>query len=127
MLDGADTFAAAYLDDVVVHSATWEQHLQHLGEVLRRINEAGLTIQPKKCALAQSEARYLGHIIGGGVIKPQKDKLEAVRVCPRPQTKKDIDFFGARWMVPEIHPKPATHAAPLTDLTQNSGATKVRW
>ena len=36
VLDGTDGFAAAYLDDVVVYSATWEQHLQHLGEVLHR-------------------------------------------------------------------------------------------
>ena len=46
----------------------------------------GAALQPKKCALAQSEVGYLGHIIGGGLIKPQKDKLEAVRDCPRPQT-----------------------------------------
>ena len=37
VLAGTDSFAAAYLDDVVVYSATWEDHLCHLGEVLQRI------------------------------------------------------------------------------------------
>lgn len=44
LLRGTESYAMAYLDDVVVYSSSWEDHLSHLMEVLRRIKEAGLTI-----------------------------------------------------------------------------------
>lgn len=40
------SFTAAYLDDIVIYSDTWEQHLQHLQKVLQRLQQAGLTINP---------------------------------------------------------------------------------
>lgn len=53
VLAGTDSIAATFLDDVVVYSATWEDHLHYLGEVWRRIQQAGLTIHPQKCTLAR--------------------------------------------------------------------------
>ena len=93
VLEGTGAFAGAYLDDIAVYSATWAEHLQHLAEVFKRIHQAGLTVQPKKCAFAQQEVCYLGHVVGCGVIQPQRDKIEAIRTCPQPQTKKDIRSF----------------------------------
>lgn len=53
VLHGLSDFTSAYLDDIVIFSETWEEHLKHLQMVLRRIQEAGLTINPGKCALAK--------------------------------------------------------------------------
>ncbi|XP_034565106.1 uncharacterized protein LOC117830889 isoform X3 [Notolabrus celidotus] len=64
-------FAAAYLDDIVIYSNTWEEHLEHLQAVMDRIHSAGLTVNPSKCVFAAAETEYLGHIIGNGVIRPQ--------------------------------------------------------
>ncbi|KAI2652407.1 Retrovirus-related Pol polyprotein from transposon 17.6 [Labeo rohita] len=50
--------AAAYLDDMVVHSEAWEDHLDRLRRVLSKLRQAGLTTNPRKCHLAQSEAKY---------------------------------------------------------------------
>lgn len=55
VLSGLSDYAAAYLDDIIVYSLSWEQHLQHLKEVFHRIQEAGLTINSSKCALAKKE------------------------------------------------------------------------
>lgn len=44
VLAGMDTFAAAYLDDVVIYSTSWQEHLSHLATVLGKIKEAGLPI-----------------------------------------------------------------------------------
>lgn len=52
-------FSAAYRD-VVVYSESWENHLQHLRNILGKIQEAGLTINEGKCYWAQEEVRYLG-------------------------------------------------------------------
>ena len=46
VLDGVGEYASAYLDDVVIHSKTWEEHLLHLKEILRRLGRAGLTVKP---------------------------------------------------------------------------------
>ncbi|KAL2089206.1 hypothetical protein ACEWY4_016105 [Coilia grayii] len=128
VLDGTGAFAVAYLDDIAVYSATWGQHLEHLGEVLHRLHQAGLTVQPKKCALAHREVRYLGHVLGCGVIRPQKDKVDAIRGCARPQTKKDVrSFLGLAGWYRRFIPNFASRAAPLTDLTRKSGSNCVQW
>ena len=92
------------------------EHLQHLAEVFKRIHQAGLTVQPKKCAFAQEEVCYLGHVVGCGVIQPQRNKIEAIRNCPQPQTKKDIRSLGLAGWYRCFVPNFATRAAPLTDL-----------
>lgn len=128
VLMGTDSFAAAYLDDIVVYSSTWEDHLRHLGEVLQRIHRAGLTIHPFKCAIAKEEVRYLGHALGRGVIRPQKDKVQAVLDCPRPQTKKDVrSFLGLVGWYRRFVPDFARRAAPLSDLTRKSGTSQIHW
>lgn len=60
VLRKASEFAAAYLDDVVVFSQTWEEHVAHLQHVLHRIKSAGLTINPLKCKLTWRLVEYLG-------------------------------------------------------------------
>lgn len=74
-----DSFAAAYLDDVVIYSHTWEEHLDHLQLVFQSLQNAGLTINPGKCALATAETTYLGYNLGNGVIRPQV-KINAVKL-----------------------------------------------
>src|SRR4029434_5917118 len=128
VLAGTDSFAAAYLDDIVVYSTTWEEHLRHLGEVLQRIKRAGLIVHPRKCALAQEEVRYLGHVLGRGVIRPQKDKVQAVQACPRPRTKKEVrSFLGLVGWYRRFVPDFSTRAAPMTDLTTNTGFPQIQW
>ncbi len=60
ILQGTREFGAAYLDDVVIFSENWEDHCQHLRQVLEKIKAAGLTINPNKCTIAKREISYLG-------------------------------------------------------------------
>lgn len=75
VLEDTDSYAAAYFDGIVVYSQTWEEHLQHLGEILQRLDKAVLTVQSKKCTLAKPEVQYLGYLLGGGVIRPQAEQI----------------------------------------------------
>ncbi|KAG5267118.1 hypothetical protein AALO_G00218190 [Alosa alosa] len=68
VLEGAREYASAYLDDVVVFSRTWKDHLTHVRDVLQRIKTAGLTVNPNKCAMAQWGARTAK---AGGVPQPK--------------------------------------------------------
>lgn len=80
-------YAVAYLDDVVIHSETWGEHLERLRRVLLDLRRAGLTANPRKCHLALSEAKYLGFCVGRGLIRPQEKKVTAILSAPRPTTK----------------------------------------
>ncbi|CAJ0933589.1 unnamed protein product, partial [Ranitomeya imitator] len=71
LLQGLEKYAMAYLDDIAIFSLSWEEHLQHLEEVLRRIHQAGLTIKLGKCQMGMSEVHYLGHRVGGNTLKPE--------------------------------------------------------
>ena len=128
VLEGTEAYAAAYLDDIVIYSASWREHLGHLSDVWQRIQKAGLTVHPKKCDFAKSEVRYLGHVLGRGLIRPQMDKVQAIKDCPQPQTKKDVrSFLGLAGWYRRFVPDFATRAAPLSDLTRKSGSSRVQW
>ncbi|KAL5006849.1 hypothetical protein ScPMuIL_015655, partial [Solemya velum] len=51
-----------FLDDIIVFSSTFEEHLQRLEAVFQRLKEYGLKLKPSKCSFLQKEVRYLGHI-----------------------------------------------------------------
>lgn len=86
-------FAAAYLDDVVIFSQTWEEHVAHLRKVLHLIKTAGLTINPGKCAFACRQVEYLGHVVRQWVVKPRVGKVDAIHSYPVPITKKRVCAF----------------------------------
>ncbi|CAN2391270.1 K02A2.6-like [Pristimantis euphronides] len=93
LLEGLGGFAVAYLDDIAIFSSTWEDHLKHLSRVLRKIQAAGLTIKLEKCQIAMTEVQYLGHRVGGGVLKPEPGKVDAISTWPTPRTKKQVMSF----------------------------------
>ena len=122
------SFSRAYIDDIVVFSRSWEEHLVHLGQVLRSLQRAQLTINVSKCQFGRSEVKYLGHVIGGETVKPDPQKLAAVKHYPQPGSKKEVraflDLTGYyRHFVPHF----ATTAEPLTELTKAKHPSKVKW
>ncbi|XP_063334794.1 uncharacterized protein si:ch211-282j22.3 isoform X1 [Pelmatolapia mariae] len=128
VLSDMSDFAAAYLDDIVIFSSTWEEHLQHLEKVLGRLQSAGLTVNPAKCAIAKAETEYLGFVIGNGVIKPQVDKVTAIESCPLPETRKQLrSFLGMAGFYHRFIPHFSTRAALLTDLTGARSPNKITW
>ena len=86
VLRGQD-FAAAYLDDIVIHSSTWEDHVIHLRAVFERLREAGVTAKPRKCQFAMAQCVYLGHIVGNGMVRLEKSKIQAVELFLVPDTR----------------------------------------
>ena len=68
LLSDVGQFAAAYLDNVSIYSQTWADHVRQVGEILRHLGEAGLTVKPKKCQFAMSRCSHLGHVVGNGEV-----------------------------------------------------------
>jgi hypothetical protein len=82
-----------YLDDIIIYSKTFEEHLEKLEEVFRRIKVAGLKIKPSKCEFLETEFTFLGHVVGKDGIKPDPKKIEKVKDFPRPTTVTKIRSF----------------------------------
>ena len=128
LLTGLQDFTSAYLDDLIVFSSTWEEHLRHLALVLNKLQGAGLTAKPGKCQFGMTRCSYLGHVVGGGEVQMERDKVEAVKAMPVPRTKKDIRIFlGLTGYYRRFIPNYASIAAPLTDLTRKLQPNLVQW
>ena len=128
VLRGAESYAAAYIDDVIIHSSSWDEHLTRLADVFQRIKAAGLVVNASKCQLARPEVCYLGYVLGGGNIKPQVNKVEAVQGCPPPTTKKGVrSFLGLVGWYRRFIPNFSARAVVLTNLTRKSSANKLVW
>ena len=85
--------AYAYIDDVLIASATPEQHLQDLRSVFERLSSHGIVINPNKCLLGVKELDFLGHHIDQHGITPLPEKVQAVRDFPQPQTQRQLRQF----------------------------------
>ena len=82
-----------YLDDVIVFSRSFKEHLDHLKETFDCIKNAGLKLKASKCYFAQTSVKYLGHIVSRDGVAPCPEKCEAVKSFPTPTDVKSLRSF----------------------------------
>jgi hypothetical protein len=79
-----------YLDDVLICTETFEQHLEALNEVFRRFRNDGLKLGPRKCVFAAQSCTFLGHQISKDGIHPPPDRVDALLKIPPSEYSKGI-------------------------------------
>ena len=82
-----------YLDDIIVFSSTWEEHLARLCEVFERLRHAKLKLGAAKCTFAAKEVSYLGHRVTEEGLLPDPSLLAAIRDIPPPKTATEVRSF----------------------------------
>ena len=117
-----------FMDDILIATTTWTEHVQVLERLLNRLQETGLTARPSKCKIGFEELDFLGHLLKEGIIMPQEKNVEKMRNAPRPVTKKNVrSFLGMCGFYQKFIKDFNQIAAPLTELTRKTAPDRVEW
>ena len=116
-----DAFTVNYIDDILVFSKTYEEHVYHVERVLQALFEQGFKLNKNKCQFAQERITYLGHKIGNNMIKPINDNLVAIKKFPISKTKTQVrQFLGKINFYLGFIPNHVILLDPLRNLLMNN-------
>ncbi len=106
-----------YLDDVIIFSASWDEHLAHTERVLARLAAKKLLIKLTKCKFARHELLFLGHIVSAQGVKVNPALVETVRAATPPRDKKALQrVLGTLGYYRSFVPHFAERAHPMSEL-----------
>ena len=110
--------AINYLDDIIIYSKTFDEHMKLLNGILSVLNEYGIKLKLPKCSFATESVQYLGHVISHNSVHPSPDKIDAIQRFPRPLSLRQLRRFLElaqyyRRFIRDF----SRIARPLTDLT----------
>lgn len=86
-------FATVYVDDILVTSATWNEHCLRVEQVLQKLSENHVTLKLDKSRLIAREVQFLGFILSDGGIIPSPEKIDVIQKFPTPTKKKHLQSF----------------------------------
>jgi hypothetical protein len=119
-------FALVYIDDIVVFSKSFEEHLSHLDSVFGAIAESGLTLSPNKCHIAYQSLLLLGQKVSRLGLSTHKEKVDAILQLEPPKNVPTLQtFLGMMTYFSSYLPFYAWMAAPLFALLKKT--TQWKW
>ena len=116
-----DGVVLVYLEDILIHTPEWEQHIHILREVLHRIHKYNLQLQRKKCQSGATTLKFLGFIISAIGISMDPTKIKAITDYPQPENVKSLQsFLGLVNFSLRFFPQLATITQPLRLLLKDT-------
>lgn len=111
----------AYLDDLVLYSLSWTEHIGLLRTVFERLFKANLTLNLAKCEFGKATVTYLGKEVGQGQVRPVEAKVTAITEFPVPTTRRELRrFLGMAGYYRSFCKNFSTVVSPLTSLLSPS-------
>ncbi|KAI2667005.1 Transposon Tf2-6 polyprotein [Labeo rohita] len=125
--DMLNRWVIVYIDDILIFSNTYADHVQHVRAVLQRLIQHKLYAKEEKCQFHQERVSFLGYIISPEGVAMDDTKVNAVRNWPRPKTLKELQrFLGFSNFYRRFIRHFSTVAAPLTSMVKK-GDTRLSW
>ena len=114
-----NTFVLAYLDDILIFSTDYKQHIQHIQIVLQKLREKDLPVKLTKYEFHKHSIGFLGYIVSDQGLKPDPKKVNSVKEQPTPRNVKDVQaFLGIINYYRKFIERFSQIAQPLTALTR---------
>ena len=88
-----DDFCQAYLDNILIYSKKRKEHREHVAKVLRKLRDAGLQVDVKKCEFDVTETVFLGVIVSGQGLRMDPRKVKAMVDWKSPTNLKESQAF----------------------------------
>ena len=127
VLDGLPNIFC-YLDDVLIATKTWEEHLQCLQSLFEALRAHNLHAKPSKCEFGQRTLSYLGHQIGAGEVRPLEDRVIAISGTQPPRNKTELrSFLGSLGYYQKFVRNYAELTEPLTQFLKNTSPDHIPW
>lgn len=129
---GEFDFCFTYIDDILVASKTFDEHVRHLDKIFKRLREFGLVINTGKCVFAQPEVIFLSNHVDATGVSPDPNRVSAIGKFELPKTIVELKrFLGMVNFYRRFLPHAAAEQAPLNALTVGSKKKKdksvVQW
>ena len=86
-------YALAYIDDIIIYSRTFYDHLEHVNEICQLLKQARFRLNPEKCEIAHTRTDYLGHRIENGNIRPCPKNVHGLLNTQSPRTAEEACRF----------------------------------
>lgn len=118
-----------YLDDIIIVSSTFDEHVSLLLKVLKRLKDANLSINFDKCQFFRDNLKYLGYVVDSRGLRTDPDKVDAILKFTSPSSKKEVKrFLGTASWYRRFIPQFSTIAGPLNALTSTKkNAPPFKW
>jgi hypothetical protein len=120
--------ADIYIDDVGAFSDDWDNHVNLIATILRRLRENGFTINPLKCEWAVKETDWLGYWLTPRGLKPWRERIDAILHMDHPRNAAElrkficcINYYRDMW------PSHTHDLKPLTDQSGLKKKTPIKW
>jgi transposase InsO family protein len=123
--EGLNKYCMVYIDDIVIYSTSWEEHVQHLRKVFEMLEARNWKVNADKCHLGLKQVKILGRIVTEGAVTPDPDIIKDMVEYPRPRTLKQISAFLGLMNVYRHHLR--DHALLSDPLHQVIRAHKFYW
>ncbi|KAI2650216.1 Retrotransposon-like protein 1 [Labeo rohita] len=125
--DMLNRWVIVYMDDILVYSNSYAEHVQHVRSVLQRLVQHKLYAKEEKCQFHQESIAFLGYIISPEGVAMDEAKVKAVQNWPQPRTLKELQrFLGFSNFYRRFIRNFSTVAAPLTAMVKR-GETRLTW